>query len=123
MRTAECWCWGRKGRRTLSSTELWSAANHRRNERGIVISQAMLRFIFLSLLAFNLGAQDRIGTVQVRVSTDRSDWRYDPGQPVRFRIVAIQDGHALSGIKVTYRIGPEMLPPKVDQTATLTDDG
>ena len=29
----------------------------------------------------------------------------------------------LSGIKVTYRIGPEMMPPKIDQTATLTDDG
>src|SRR5207244_12631796 len=83
----------------------------------------MLRFVLLSILAFPLVAQDRIGTVQVRVSTDRSDWRYEPGQPVRFRIIAIQDGHALSGIKVTYRIGPEMMPPKIDQTATLTDEG
>ena len=83
----------------------------------------MLRFVLLSILAFPLVAQDRIGTVQVRVSTDRSDWRYEPGQPVRFRIVAVQDGHALSGIKVTYRIGPEMMPPKIDQTATLTDEG
>ena len=83
----------------------------------------MLRFALLSLLAFSLVAQDRIGTVQVRVSTDRSDWRYEPGQPVRFRIIAIQDGHPLSGVKVTYRIGPEMMPPKIDQTATLTADG
>ena len=83
----------------------------------------MLRFVLLSILAFPLVAQDRIGTVQVRVSTDHSDWRYEPGQPVRFRIIAVQDGHALSGIKVTYRIGPEMMPSKVDQTATLTDDG
>jgi len=50
-------------------------------------------------------------------------FEYEPGQPVRFRIIAVQDGHALSGIKVTYRIGPEMMPPKIDQTATLTDDG
>ena len=91
--------------------------------RGIVLSQAMLRFVLLSILAVTGVAQDRIGTVQVRVSTDRSDWRYEPGQPVRFRILAVQDGHALSGIKVTYRIGPEMMPPKVDQTATLTDEG
>jgi len=83
----------------------------------------MLRLVLLSILAFPLVAQDRIGTVQVRVSTDRSDWRYEPGQPVRFHIIAVQDGHALSGIKVTYRIGPEMMPPKIDQTATLTDDG
>src|ERR1044072_6497445 len=88
-----------------------------------VFNRAKLRFVLLSILAFPLVAQDRIGTIQVRVSTDRSDWRYEPGQPVRFRITAIHDGHALSGIKVAYRIGPEMMPPKVDQTATLTADG
>ena len=33
------------------------------------------------------------------------------------------DGHALSGIKVTYRIGPEMVAPQIDQTATLTGEG
>src|SRR4051812_21489868 len=87
--------------------------------RGIVLGQAMLRFVLLSILLFPAAAQDRVGTIQVRVSTDRSDWRYEPGQPVRFRIVAIQDGHALSGVKVTYRIGPEMMPPKIDQSATL----
>lgn len=83
----------------------------------------MLRFALLSLLALSLAAQDRIGTVQVRVATDRADWRYDPGQPVRFHIVAVQDGHPLSGIQVTYRIGPEMMPPKIDKTATLTAEG
>jgi hypothetical protein len=41
----------------------------------------MLRFVLLSILAFPLAAQDRIGTIQVRVSTDRSDWRYEPGHP------------------------------------------
>lgn len=83
----------------------------------------MLRLAILSLLALPLLAQDRIGTIQVRVSTDRPDWRYEPGQPVRFRIVAVQDGHPLEGVKVTYRIGPEMMPPKIDQTVALTADG
>ena len=82
----------------------------------------MLRFLLLSLLALTAVAQERVGTIQVRVSTDRSDWRYDPGQHVRFSIVAIRDGHAVSGIKVTYRIGPEMMPPQIDQTATLTSE-
>src|SRR4051812_24546918 len=82
----------------------------------------MLRFALIALLAFPVLAQDRIGTIQVRVSTDRADWRYEPGQPVRFHIVAVQDGHALSGIKVTYKIGPEMMSPKIDQTATLSGD-
>ncbi|MBI2690242.1 MAG: acetylxylan esterase [Acidobacteria bacterium] len=83
----------------------------------------MLRFAILSFLAISLFSQDRAGTVQVRVSTDRSDWRYEPGQPVRFRIVAVQDGHPLSGIQVSYRIGPEMMPPRIDQTATLSAGG
>jgi cephalosporin-C deacetylase-like acetyl esterase len=83
----------------------------------------MLRLALVTLLALPLAAQDRIGTVQVRVSTDRADWRYEPGQPVRFRIVATQDGHPLTGVKVNYRIGPEMMPPKVEQSAALTGDG
>ena len=82
----------------------------------------MLRFLLLSLLALTAVAQERVGTIQVRVSTDRSDWRYDPGQHVRFSIVAIKDGHAVSGLKVTYRIGPEMMPPQIDQTATLSSE-
>src|SRR5262245_32196313 len=83
----------------------------------------MLRLTFLAFLAISLLAQDRIGSIQVRVSTDRSDWRYEPGQPVRFRIVAVQDSHALNGVKVSYRIGPEMMPPKIDKSGTLTGDG
>src|SRR3954451_17888764 len=85
--------------------------------------RTVLRLLLLSCLAFSLCAQERIGSVQVRVSTDRSEWRYEPGQPVRFHITAVQDGHPLSGLQVNWRIGPEMMPPKIDQTGTLTDDG
>ena len=70
-----------------------------------------------------LAAQDRVGSIVVRVSTDRADWRYEPGQPVRFRITAMQDGHPVTGVKVNYRVGPEMMPPTIDQTAILTADG
>src|SRR4051812_16254572 len=91
--------------------------------RGIVRIHMLRRSILLSFIGFSLFAQDRIGTVQLRVSTDRSDWLYEPGQPVRFRITAIQDGHPVTGIKVTYRVGPEMMPPKIEKTATLTAEG
>ncbi|MBL8219591.1 MAG: acetylxylan esterase [Bryobacterales bacterium] len=83
----------------------------------------MLRFALLSFLAFPLLAQDRTGTIQIRVSTDHADWRYEPGQPVRFRISAVQDGQPISGVQVTYKIGPEMLPPTIDQTVTLPAEG
>ncbi len=83
----------------------------------------MLRLAFFTLFALSLSAQDRVGTIQVRVSTDHPDWRYEPGQPVRFRIVAVQDGQPLSGVRLTYRLGPEMMPPAVEQTVTLTEAG
>ncbi len=83
----------------------------------------MLRLLFLCLLALATFAQDRIATIQVRVSTDHADWRYESGQHVRFNIVAVSDGHPLSGIKVAYRIGPEMMPPILDQSVTLTTEG
>ena len=89
----------------------------------MVLSQAMLRYVLLSVLAFPVLAQDYIGSIQLRVSTDHANWRYEPGQPVRFRIVALRDGHPVSGLKVSYRIGPEMMPPKVEQTATTTEEG
>ncbi len=82
-----------------------------------------IRFTLLSLLAFPVAAQDRVGTVQVRVSTERADWRYELGQPARFHISAVLDGHVMTGAKVSYRIGPEMMPPKVDESGTLTADG
>ncbi len=83
----------------------------------------MLRFALLISFSLGLFAQDRVGTIQIRVSTNHADWRYDPGQPVRFRIVAVQDGQPLSGLEVTYRIGPEMMPPKIEQTVALPADG
>jgi len=88
----------------------------------IVSPKAMLRFLaILTLLAFNLFGQDRAGVIQVRVSTDRADWRYQPGQPVRFRILAIQDGHPVSGLQATYSIGLEKMPPRLEKSVTLTD--
>src|SRR5947208_17190360 len=95
----------------------------RRGRHDILMDQAMLRVVALCFLAATAGAQDRVGTIQVRVSTDRSDWRYEPGQPVGFHIVAVRDGHALSGVKGRYRIGPEMRPPQIDRTATLPSHG
>lgn len=87
----------------------------------------MLRILLLSLLCSlpgsTLAAQARTGTIQLRVSTDRPDWTYQPGQSVRFHILAVQDGHPLSGVKITYRIGPEMLPPRLDETAVLSSTG
>ncbi|MDZ7639905.1 MAG: acetylxylan esterase [Bryobacterales bacterium] len=83
----------------------------------------MLRLAILCLLALSLCAQERVGTVQVRVALDRQDWSYQPGQPVKFRITAIQDGHPLGGLQVSYRVGPEMMPARLEKTVTLPAEG
>ncbi len=75
--------------------------------------------LLLSLLTVFAAAQDRIGTVQVRVRTDHADWLYKPGQPVKFTITVIQDGQPVTNAKLIYRIGPEQMPPKIEQTVTF----
>lgn len=89
----------------------------------ILSRRTVLQALLLCALALPLAAQERVGAVQVRVSTDRPDWLYQPGQPVRFRIVAIEDGHPLTGVRVTYRVGPEMMPPRVEKTVELPAEG
>ncbi|RPJ58738.1 MAG: acetylxylan esterase [Acidobacteria bacterium] len=68
-------------------------------------------------------AQDRVGQVFVRVTTDDPDWTYSPGQPVTFHIAAAMDGHPLSGVEVEYRVGPEMIEPAIVKTVTLPAEG
>jgi len=83
----------------------------------------MLRIFLALLLALPMMAQERVGTVSVRVATDHNDWRYKPGEPVRFHIVAVQDGHALASGKVHVRVGPEGITPKLDETLELNSNG
>ncbi|MDQ3652071.1 MAG: acetylxylan esterase [Acidobacteriota bacterium] len=71
----------------------------------------------------SVAAQERVGQVQVRVSTNRDDWTYQPGESVKFRIAVVRDGHVLKGVRVRYRVGPELMPPTIEQTATLDAEG
>ncbi|HZN10220.1 MAG TPA: acetylxylan esterase [Blastocatellia bacterium] len=82
-----------------------------------------MRILLALLMVIPVLAQDRTGTVQVRVTTDRADWTYEVGQPVKFRITAVQDGHPPAEAKVRYVAGPEMLPPVIDKTVPLAADG
>jgi cephalosporin-C deacetylase len=82
------------------------------------------KFVF-TLFAFfclvlPLHAQDRIGAVQVRVKTDHADWLYKPGQPVKFTITVVQDGQPVTNTRLTYKIGPEQMPPVIEKTVSFT---
>ena len=59
--------------------------------------------------------------VAVTVTPDHLDWTYQPGQPAKFRIDVVRDGHQVKGAEVRYTIGPEMQPPLVDATAVVGD--
>ncbi len=66
--------------------------------------------------------------VAITVTPDRPDWTYQPGQPVKFRVDVLRDGHQAAGTTVKYAIGPEMMPPAIETTAVvgtapLTIDG
>jgi cephalosporin-C deacetylase len=83
----------------------------------------MSRYWLPLVFCLPLLAQERVGTVQVRVTLDHADWRYKIGEAVQCRIVAIQDGHPVSGAQLTYRVGPEMMPPRVEKTVALGNEG
>jgi len=72
-------------------------------------------------LAAPLAAQRLTGPIQVLVAPDHSDWQYAIGEKATFVIRAIRDGRLLTGIQLTYSIGPEQMAPAV--TATVALDG
>ena len=57
--------------------------------------------------------------IAVTVTPDRPNWTYQPGEPVKFRVDVVRDGHQVAGATVKYGIGPEMLPPVTEATATV----
>ncbi len=66
---------------------------------------------------------ERTGTVRVRVSPDRPDWVYSPGQQVRFRVAVTLDEHPLTGTEAKIRIGPEAMPPTIEKTLAVPGGG
>ncbi len=67
-------------------------------------------------------ATARAAAVKVSVAPDRPDWTYAVGERARFVVQATADNHPLTGAKVTFRVGPEMLPAE-ERTGTLDAGG
>ncbi|HVQ30290.1 MAG TPA: acetylxylan esterase, partial [Vicinamibacteria bacterium] len=74
-------------------------------------------------LACGALAQERTGTVRLQVVPDHPDWTYAPGAPVTFQVRAIRDGHPFPIPALTYKWGPEMLPPSEEKTLALPPEG
>ena len=64
-------------------------------------------------------AQDVItGTPEVLVTPVSPTWTYRVGAPAAFTVAVRRDGHPLTGVAVTVRCGPEMLPPTLTTEVT-----
>ena len=83
------------------------------------------RLFFVSIVVAGLLAAPAAQTrqpftrVAVTVTPDHQDWTYQPGEPVAFRIDVVRDGHQVTGAPVKYAVGPEMMPPLTEATATV----
>lgn len=67
-------------------------------------------------------ADARAATVEVHVVPEKPDWTYRVGESARFIVHVIVDSRPLSGVPVTYSVGPEMLPAE-ERTAVVPADG
>ncbi len=86
--------------------------------------RASLSILAVLLLTSAMAAAgEQTGAVQVRVRPDREGWTYAVGELVTFQIGAFRDGFPLRDVKVSYRIGPEMMPPRIDRTVALPLEG
>ena len=73
----------------------------------------------LVAVPFAQGPRQPFSRVAVTVTPDRPGWTYDVGQPARFRVDVVRDGHQAAGATVQYSVGPEMLPPTTESTSTV----
>ena len=70
-----------------------------------------LSAVLLALFISVAQAQQRIGTVAVRVSLDHANWLYQPGENVKAKITVIQDGQPVPDAKAPAK-SDKADPPK-----------
>ncbi len=77
-----------------------------------------LFFIFLISLAAQ--AQESLGTYQIRVVPDETDWTYELNQIAKFQISATLNGNQVAGLPLKYSCGLEAMPPTIEKSVTTT---
>ena len=93
-----------------------------------LLSAGFLVLAWLVAMPMAQAPRQPFSRVAVTVTPDRPDWTYQPGEPVKFRVDVVRDGHQAAGTTVKYAVGPEMMPPLTETTAVvgtapLTIDG
>lgn len=96
------------------------------NKKRTSIFKSIFRAANLALLLFactTAFAQNRTGQVLVQVRPDHADWTYKPGEAVKFQINVLQNGHPVPGVRASYKIGPEMMDPRLEKTEAVPATG
>ncbi len=75
-------------------------------------------FLALALAAGFANSQELLGTYQVRVSLDRPNWTYEIGETPKFSASVTLNNSPVPGLPLKYSCGPEMMPPRIERTAT-----
>ncbi len=87
-----------------------------------------LRILYVLIIAILLvgapiGAQWKMGPVQVTIMPDHPDWNYTPGEKAVFDIKVTKNGKSAAGLKLDWSVGPDLLPPLRTGTADLSEEG
>jgi cephalosporin-C deacetylase-like acetyl esterase len=69
-----------------------------------------------------INAQPREKFVKVVVAPDHTDWLYQTGEKVSFRVTVLKDGIPIKGIDIDYEIRPEMMDNVKSGTIQLSND-
>jgi len=73
-------------------------------------------------LTVHLYAQPRENFIKVFVAPDHTNWEYEMGEDVKFRITVIKDGNPLNGITIQYEVKPELMESLTSGTIKLAND-
>lgn len=79
-----------------------------------------LLFTILLLCFAAVGAQENLGTYQLRVSLDKADWMYELNQTPKFTFAVTLNNSNIAGLPLKYACGPETMPPVIEKTVTTT---
>ena len=79
--------------------------------------------LMITLLAFwmPVRAQIRGNSIQVTVTPDHQDWRYEVGQTAVFKVSVTQSSTLMDNVTIDYEAGPEMYPDVKKQGMVLKD--
>ena len=80
-----------------------------------------LYFLALFLIAANLQAQPAEKLVKVSIAPDHTDWVYNAGEKVKFKVTVTKNSELIQNVKIRYEVGPEMMTPVITESAVLKD--